>query len=640
MKLSTYTPQVNRNTINARVQAPGSLQAYGADQSGAMGTSRMLGGLAAEAQKIMIEEDTSAVMDAVNAANNDLLDYFNGENGVYTKKGVNAEGIYNQTESFVNKTYEKYASQLGSNRRVEIFKRKFNPNAYNYLRSAGSYEREQHNIAEQNRYETALWNNQRSIMMNYRDPEAVDDLIRDSAEIIQVNGQRLGLDEATIMRNKIGAATELLKAPINDAIEKGNYQDAENLLNRYKGVMDPVVYSELNNQVTDIRTENAMYQNVASMVDMCTGADGYVNTSQLYKMIEESYGPENANTVPILPYELPISAGDNPDIEDLSPQLRNSLGMIGGIINQLGFADTAEITSGYRDKERNAAAGGAENSYHTTGNAVDIYLGKNLSEADQNRVKAAFQPYFGEVLYHDAGSGLHLHLADYKNNLQQGSTLNGGFNAKQYKQIRQLATARANDINRAKREEERQYKQDLAFSLYEAPTEEAALAMIEKSNLPKKTKAELAKEQKAYWRSEDTMFMDADDEKWHKYVKNGNYQKDINLMNEYNMSVMDSDIEITPQKQTKFNNAAHNLNEYWKYINQNYQTSDYNQDYSLNPDYQQMLSDIEFMAERGATREQITQFVTDVAQENNFNLEYILQNIQWDKLGKIEGGVK
>lgn len=638
MKLSTYTPQVNRNTINARVQAPGSLQAYGADQSGAMGTSRLLGGLAAEAQKIMIEEDTSAVMDAVNAANNDLLDYFNGENGVYTKKGVNAEGIYNQTESFVNKTYEKYASQLGSNRRVEIFKRKFNPNAYNYLRSAGSYEREQHNIAEQNRYETALWNNQRSIMMNYRDPEAVDDLIRDSAEIIQVNGQRLGLDEATIMRNKIGAATELLKAPINDAIEKGNYQDAENLLNRYKGVMDPVGYSELNNQVTDIRTENAMYQSVASMVDMCTGADGYVNTSQLYKMIEESYGPENANTVPILPYELPISAGDNPDIEDLSPQLRNSLGMIGGIINQLGFADTAEITSGYRDKERNAAAGGAENSYHTTGNAVDIYLGKNLSEADQNRVKAAFQPYFGEVLYHDAGSGLHLHLADYKNNSQQGSTLNGGFNAKQYKQIRQLATARANDINRAKKEEERQYKQNLAFSIYQAPTEEEAISIINKSNLSAKDKITLINEQKRL--RDPSNYMSTEEAYWYKYVQSGNYQKDADLMNEYTMSTMDSDIEITPEKQTKYNEAARKLNAYYAFTNPNYQTSDYNQDYSLDPDYQQLLSDIEFMAERGESKAQITEYIKEIAEEKNFNLDYILRTTQWDKLGKIEGGVK
>ena len=638
MKLTTNTPQVNRNTINARVQAAGSMQSYGADQSGAMGTSRMLGGLAAEAQKIMIEEDTSAVMDAVNAANNDLLDYFNGENGVYTKKGVNAEGIYNQTESFVNKTYEKYASQLGSNRRVEIFKRKFNPNAYNYLRSAGSYEREQHNIAEQNRYETALWNNQRSIMMNYRDPEAVDDLIRDSAEIIQVNGQRLGLDEATIMRNKIGAATELLKAPINDAIEKGNYQDAENLLNRYKGVMDPVVYSELNNQVTDIRTENAMYQSVASMVDMCTGADGYVNTSQLYKMIEESYGPENASTVPVLPYELPVSAGDNPDIEDLSPQLRNSLGMIGGIINQLGFADTAEITSGYRDKERNAAAGGAENSYHTTGNAVDIYLGKNLSEADQNRVKAAFQPYFGEVLYHDAGSGLHLHLADYKNNLQQGSTLNGGFNAKQYKQIRQLATARANDINRAKKEEERQYKQNLAFSIYQAPTEEEAISIINKSNLSAKDKITLINEQKRL--RDPSNYMSTEEAYWYKYVQSGNYQKDADLMDEYNRSTMDSDIEITPEKQTKFNKAARKLNAYFLFVDPNYKTSDYNQDYSQNADYQKMLEGIELMAERGATKAQITEYIKGMAEENNFDLDYILRTTQWDKLGKIEGGVK
>lgn len=638
MKLITYTPQVNRNTINARVQAAGSMQSYGADQSGTLGLSRTLGGLAAEAQKIMIEEDISAVMDAVNAANNDLLNYFNGENGVYTKKGVNAEGIYNETESFINKTYDKYASKLGNNRRVEIFKRKFNPNAYNYLRSAGSYERQQHNIAEQNRFETALWNNQRNIMMNYRDPNSVDELIRDSAEIVQVNGQRLGLDEATIMRNKIGATTELLKPAIEDAIEKENYADAENLLYRYKDIMEPKVYSEYNNKLTDIRMENALYKSVAGMVDMCKGSDGYVNMVELNKMIETNFGPENTNATPILPYELPISVGDNPDIQDLTSDLRNSLGMVGGIINQLGYADTAEITSGYRDKDRNAAVGGAQNSYHTTGNAVDIYLGKNISTNEQERVKKAFAPYFGEVLYHDAGSGLHLHLADYKNNLQPDSTIQGEFNAKRYKQIRQLATARANDTNRAKKEEERQYKQDLAFSIYQAPTEEEAISIINKSNLSAKDKITLINEQKRL--RDPSNYMSTEKAYWYKYVQSGNYQKDADLMNEYNMSTMDSDIEITPEKQTKYNKAARNLNAYFLYTDPNYQTSDYNQDYSRNADYQKMLEGIELMAERGATKAEITEYIKGMAEENNFNLDYILLTTQWDKLGKIEGGVK
>lgn len=638
MKLTTNTPQVNRNTVNARVQAAGSMQSYGADQSGTLGLSRTLGGLAAEAQKIMIEEDTSAVMDAVNAANNDLLNYFNGENGVYTKKGVNAEGIYNETESFVNKTFDKYASKLGNNRRVEIFKRKFNPNAYNYLRSAGSYERQQHNIAEQNRFETALWNNQRNIMMNYRDPDSVDELIRDSAEIVQVNGQRLGLDEATIMRNKIGATTELLKPAIEDAIEKENYADAKNLLYRYKDIMEPKVYSEYNNKLTDIRMDNALYKGVAGMVDMCKGSDGYVNMVELNKMIEANFGPENTNATPILPYELPISAGDNPDIQDLTPDLRNALGMIGGIINQLGYADTAEITSGYRDKDRNAAVGGAQNSYHTTGNAVDIYLGKNISTTEQERVKKAFAPYFGEVLYHDAGSGLHLHLADYKNNLQSGSMIQGEFNAKRYKQMKQLAQARANDINSALDEQHKQYKKDLAFSIYQAPTEEEAISLINNSNLSAKEKATLISEQKRVRNPKN--FMSTEQAFWYQYVQSGNLQKDYDLMNEYNLKMMDSSAEITPEQQTKYNKAARKLNDYFLYTDPDYQTSDYNQDYSLDPDYHQMLSDIEFMAERGASRQEITDFVTAVAQEQNFNLDFILRTIQWDKLGKIEGGVK
>lgn len=174
--------------------------------------------------------------------------------------------------------------------------------------------------------------------------------------------------------------------PIPDNVA-ARIADAENLLYRYKDIMDPKVYSEYNNKLTDIQMDNALYKGVAGMVDMCKGSDGYVNMVELNKMIEANFGPENTNASPILPYELPISAGDNPDIQDLTPNLRNALGMVRGIINQLGYADTAEITSGYRDKDRNAAVGGAQNSYHTTGNAIDIYLGKNISTNEQERIK-------------------------------------------------------------------------------------------------------------------------------------------------------------------------------------------------------------------------------------------------------------
>lgn len=93
MKLSTYTPQVNRNTINARVQAPGSLQSYGADQSGAMGTSRMLGGLAQMSQRIMIDDDKRTLLEAMDAYNKGRYNILYGDNGLMKTNLEGAAGI-------------------------------------------------------------------------------------------------------------------------------------------------------------------------------------------------------------------------------------------------------------------------------------------------------------------------------------------------------------------------------------------------------------------------------------------------------------------------------------------------------------------------------------------------------------------
>ena len=65
-----------------------------------------------------------------------------------------------------------------------------------------------------------------------------------------------------------------------------------------------------------------------------------------------------------------------------------------------------------------------------------------------------------------------------------------------------------------------------------------------------------------------------------------------------------------------------------------------NRTYSNNQEYEQMLSDIEYMAERGASKNEITKYVQEIAKENGFDEQYILDTIMWDKLGKIEGGVK
>jgi hypothetical protein len=71
----------------------------------------------------------------------------------------------------------------------------------------------------------------------------------------------------------------------------------------------------------------------------------------------------------------------------------------------------AVFTSDYRDPDHNKSVGGVEGSYHTTRQAVDM---TGLSDAEREQLKsdlheAGVTPR--EFLFHNAGSGLHLHIA-------------------------------------------------------------------------------------------------------------------------------------------------------------------------------------------------------------------------------------
>lgn len=72
---------------------------------------------------------------------------------------------------------------------------------------------------------------------------------------------------------------------------------------------------------------------------------------------------------------------------------------------------TVKFTSDYRDPTHNRSVGGVEGSYHTTHQAVDMTgLDDKQREAlKQDLITAGAAPR--EFLFHDAGSGMHLHVA-------------------------------------------------------------------------------------------------------------------------------------------------------------------------------------------------------------------------------------
>lgn len=140
-------------------------------------------------------------------------------------------------------------------------------------------------------------------------------------------------------------------------------------------------------------------------------------------------GGGNSWSAGVTGYDLPTQSDDIAvQVETLKPGWKQALPAIGGILNQMGLADGAAISSGGRTTAHNAEVGGAEHSYHINdderggGDAVDIVLPEGTTEEQAQAVLERFKETgaFKEVLFHDAGSGYHLHLGGYTGGLSSG----------------------------------------------------------------------------------------------------------------------------------------------------------------------------------------------------------------------------
>lgn len=125
-------------------------------------------------------------------------------------------------------------------------------------------------------------------------------------------------------------------------------------------------------------------------------------------------------------YDLSVQPGIENQIEGLTPAFKSALPYIGGILDDMGMAEGSAISSAYRTPEHNREVGGVEGSYHTKGDAVDIVLPDGITDEQAQAVKKRFEDTgaFEDVLFHDAGSGYHLHLEGYKGGLGTKSKTN------------------------------------------------------------------------------------------------------------------------------------------------------------------------------------------------------------------------
>lgn len=416
---------------------------------------------------------------------------------------------------------------------------------------------------------------------------------------------------------------------VNDAVSRNNYELAEDRLSYFRNKISPdlrtkleaTLYSE-QEYIEDTEIAKQMAKNNISDPE---AQDAFINNYVNAK-----------GTIPEGKYTF------NPGVsfEGMQESAVQGIKGITGILNQYDIDDV------YITSTKNDYSGHAPGSAHYEGRGVDIASDKlaALDESSRNiladRMERAFPGLkvlneYDDPSDYSTGGHFHLDFTNYKGESRIGAS---GMSARRREQIKAKASAILRDKDRALKEQRQKYKNDLALKINTAPTEAEAVDMINNSDLDNEEKIKLIAAQRRV-RNPSNYMTTADAEMW-KYVNSGNYNKDLTLMEEYNNRVMDSTDEITPAQQRMYNRAAVKLNDYYAWANHNYQTRDYKQDYSNNQEYKQMLSDIEYMAERGASKNEITEYVQDIAKENGFDEQYILDTIMWDKLGKIEGGVK
>ena len=341
----------------------------------------------------------------------------------------------------------------------------------------------------------------------------------------------------------------------------GDYQYEEGLSLKQMVNMYPVyqkIADNFNLRVTD------------DIVSKCTRPDGTVDLEQASNLLSQL--PKEYQTGDGLPYAyLPISQGDNPDLADLSETMKSALPLIGGAIYQLGFKD-AEITSGFRSVEHNAAVGGAQNSWHTKGDALDIYLGDGVDDTSANSALSYFKQYFGEVLFHDAGTGRHLHLADYKGGLKGANPKEqsaSAYSPQRLDKIRQSVFAKYQQAQRIKAQKDADEKDRVAMALMQTTDPSEQLQIINNSNLPAATKATMSRSMLREARKSANYygFGSGDGEAKHfwNYEKGYQYIKDTKTYAEwykaYQDPNVDSDSEEYQTLQKKANKATARLND-------------------------------------------------------------------------------
>lgn len=172
---------------------------------------------------------------------------------------------------------------------------------------------------------------------------------------------------------------------------------------------------------------------IGGLGGMVLGGAGMAANRWLDRQADASIAGDDFNTSAIQGESkavrpMPIADGiEDTDLGNTNPELVNGVNELNAWVYD-NFGKDLVVSGGARSKERNASVNGAENSHHLYGTAIDVDA-SNLTEEELSAVRAkAKEMGFnadGEDMYHDKGTGYHMHL-NLSDGVHVGVLENGG----------------------------------------------------------------------------------------------------------------------------------------------------------------------------------------------------------------------
>lgn len=428
MKLVSYTPQVQRNTIgNARVEAygggvPQAIANIGRMQSNALGA--LAQGIDSVNKAIIHQQEEQDTVNVI-AANteyrkrvNDVL--YNPENGLMNTQ---MQGAANISDTFME-AERKIREDVGGEYKFHTKKGMLAFQNRANLAAAQQYELvRKHQYQQYNAYKDVTFNNNLALNIqeaadHFDSPDLVEQNMKDVMALTTVRTIGQGEEVTRAAMQKAGGA--LISQVISRAYANGDFAQAESYLAKYSSFLTAEQKTSLQKSIVGKARQERDYSDIVSL------AKQYKDLPTFLQKVNEAYDATHGS---FDDYNMPTQGANiDEQVKQLTPAFRNALPQIGGILKNK-FGIDAVISSGGRTKEHQMEINpSAPNSYHIIrengGDAVDIVLPDSVSDAQAEKIKQYFKGTgaFAEVLFHDAGSGYHLHLGGYQGGLSHKAT--------------------------------------------------------------------------------------------------------------------------------------------------------------------------------------------------------------------------